>query len=201
MSDSTPRSSMSTVNRSRFTVDEFVTQCQGALGEGEPHLAIRDVLARTVNRPKFVEAGLGTRSSWCLETLHHAPDLTILHIVWPPWVDLFAHDHQMWAAIGIYGGVETNTYYRRNSDSLEVTGSRDAEAGDVLMLGSQAIHSVSNPTRQWTAALHVYGGDFFNEARTQWGSIDRPGEPFDAESTRAVLAAADQHAKDYRHSL
>ena len=150
---------------------------------------------------KFVEAELGTRSSWCLETLHHAPDLTILHIVWPPGVDLFAHDHQMWAAIGIYGGIETNTYYRRNSDSLEVTGSRDAEAGDVLMLGSQAIHSVSNPTRQWTAALHVYGGDFFNEARTQWGSIDGPGEPFDAESTRAVLAVADQRAKDYRHSL
>ena len=82
-----------------------------------------------------------------------------------------------------------------------MTGSRDAEAGDVLMLGSQAIHSVSNPTRQWTAALHVYGGDFFNEARTQWGTIDGPGEPFDAESTRAVLAAADQRAKDYRHSL
>jgi len=183
------------MTRPSFDVEEFVAECRGALGDDSPQLAVRDVLARSVNRPAGVEAALGERTSWCLETLHHAPDLTILHIVWPPAVDLYAHDHQMWAAIGIYGGIETNTYYRRNADSLEMTGTRDAKPGDVLLLGSAAIHSVSNPTRQWTAALHIYGGDFFNEPRTQWNPTTGRSEPYDADATRAVLAAADEAAK------
>jgi hypothetical protein len=34
-------------------------------------------------------------------------------VVWPPEVDLFAHDHNMWAVIGSYGGREDNRFFRR----------------------------------------------------------------------------------------
>jgi predicted metal-dependent enzyme (double-stranded beta helix superfamily) len=37
----------------------------------------------------------------------------MLNAAWPPHISLFPHDHRMWAAIGVYGGQEENTYYNR----------------------------------------------------------------------------------------
>ena len=34
--------------------------------------------------------------------------------------------------------------------------------------GPAVIHSVTNPLEQMTAAIHVYGGDFFNTPRSEW---------------------------------
>jgi predicted metal-dependent enzyme (double-stranded beta helix superfamily) len=176
-----------------FDTEQFVADCREAIATDTPQLAIRDLLGRTVSRPDALEARYGTAKTWLFDTLYCDDDLTILRIIWPPKVDLLPHDHQMWAAIGIYGGVEVNTYYRRHGDELDVTGDKTGEAGDVLMLGTDGIHSVYNPTRQWTAAFHVYGGDYFSALRTQW----REGvpEPFDVDQARATLAAADAAAK------
>jgi predicted metal-dependent enzyme (double-stranded beta helix superfamily) len=35
-------------------------------------------------------------------------------------------------------------------------------------LGAEVIHSVTNPVRRLTGALHVYGGDFFATPRSEW---------------------------------
>ena len=116
-------------------------------------------------------------------------------LVWPPLVDLFPHEHKMWSTVGIYGGVEDNTYYRRAGHSIEVNGQKRGEVGDVLLLGADGIHSVRNPTRQWTAAVHVYGGDFFSHPRLQWDPETGEAKPFAVQNARAVLAAADAQAR------
>lgn len=179
----------------RFDRETFVAECRDALAEESPQLAVRDVVERTVSDPAAVEQALGIADGWRIDVLCNDDELTIMHFVWPPSVDLFPHEHKMWSTIGIYGGIEDNTYYRRAGSCIEVTGHRRGEVGDVLLLGADGIHSVQNPTRQWTAALHVYGGDFFSHPRLQW---DLPtGEPkrFDVQNAREILAAAEARAR------
>ena len=82
---------------------------------------------------------------------------------------LFPHDHRMWAAIGVYGGQEDNTFYRRGDEGIVVSGGRELREHEVLVLGDDVIHGVTNPRdHAFTAAIHVYGGDFYAQARSEW---------------------------------
>jgi predicted metal-dependent enzyme (double-stranded beta helix superfamily) len=179
----------------RFDREGFVDDCRRGLDEDTPQLAVRDVVERAVSDPAAVRAEFGVAEGWRIEVLHNDDVLTIMHFIWPPAVDLFPHEHKMWSTIGIYGGIEDNTYFRRTGDSVEVSGHKRGNAGDVLLMGADGIHSVKNPTRQWTAALHVYGGDFFSHPRSQWDPETGEPKPFDFEDARAVLIAADARAR------
>src|SRR5580704_7627105 len=130
-----------------LTVADIVVRCQAAIAEHTPALAVHEV---------------------GITTLHNAADLTILHVAWTPGMALNPHDHRMWAVIGMYGGQEDNGFYRRAATGLEPSGGRELPAGDVLVLGDDVIHSVANTRRDFAVALHVYGGDFFNIARSEW---------------------------------
>lgn len=178
-----------------FDPQTFVEECRSALAEDAQQLAVRDVVERAVSNPTAVANALGPADGWRIEVLFNDDDLTVMHFIWPPSVDLFPHEHKMWSTIGIYGGIEDNTYFRRTTDSIEATGHRRGEVGDVLLLGVDGIHAVQNPTRQWTAALHVYGGDFFSNPRLQWDPQTGQAKPFDVQNARDVLAAADQRAR------
>jgi predicted metal-dependent enzyme (double-stranded beta helix superfamily) len=131
--------------------------------------------------------------------LHHEPDLTVIHVVWAPGMRLFPHDHRMWAAIGIYTGREDNTFYRRDHGALAESGAKALEMGDVLVLGDDAVHAVANSRDRLAGAIHVYGGDFVNEPRSQFDPVtfaERPWAMADAdrEFERANRAWA-QHAR------
>ena len=52
------------------------------------------------------------------------------------------------------------------------------------------IHSVSNPLDRLTAAIHVYGGDFVNQPRSQWGPGAREERPYDMDLAREEFAKA-----------
>ena len=178
-----------------FDVDSFVSECRASLSERRPQLAIRELVERAVAAPGAIDNAIGGPTKGGFQTLHRSPELTVLQFVWPPAVVLFPHDHRMWAAIGIYGGGEDNTFYRRVPDRIEVSGGKRLEAGDVALLGTETIHSVSNPHRQYTAAIHVYGGDYFGTPRSQWDSSGNE-EPFDVEAVRRTLAEADARAAE-----
>ena len=178
-----------------FDIDEFVADCAAAQREQQPALATREVVARAVRRPVDIDAALGTANAGGLRCLHRSTDFTVLQLVWPPGVQLFPHDHRMWAANGIYGGTEDNTFFRRSPSSIEVSGGQTLDAGDVALLGTEAIHAVANPTNRYTAAIHVYGGDYFAVPRSQWDPTTLEEQPFDVDALRAVLAAADAAAR------
>ncbi len=178
-----------------FEIDQFIADCRSALSETKPQLAVRDVVERAVSDPSSIENSLGPARGWKLEPLFHDADLTILHIVWPPTVDLFPHEHRMWSTVGVYGGTEDNTMFRRSGDNIERVGQKQGRTGDVLLMGVDGIHSVQNTTREWTGTIHVYGGDFFATSRLQWDTSTGDSAPFDVRNARANLAAAEDHAR------
>jgi predicted metal-dependent enzyme (double-stranded beta helix superfamily) len=60
----------------------------------------------------------------------------------------------------------------------------------VFSLGADAVHSVDNPTWRFTGAIHVYGGDFVNQPRSQWDPDSLVEQPYDMEQVRRVFAEA-----------
>lgn len=178
-----------------FEPQQFVAECQSALKADNPCLATQDLLARVVCEPDAILAALGEPHEAGVTTLHHAADLTVLSIVWAPRMSLHPHNHEMWACIGIYRGREDNTFYRRHGDGLRQHGNKSLTAGDTLPLGRDIIHSVSNPLDQFTAALHVYGGDFFAEPRSEWDPQTFVERPYDVEHTRQVFREANERYK------
>ena len=179
-----------------FEIDDFVAQCHAALAESQPSLAVKELVERAVADPGAIDAALGQANAGGLRCLHRSPDLTVLQLVWPPHVVLFPHDHGMWAANGIYGGVEDNHFFRRQNSTIERAGGKQLVAGDVGLLGEQVIHSVTNPRGSYTAAIHVYGGDYFGVPRSQWDTITLMEKPFDVDEVRALLDAADRRARN-----
>jgi len=181
-----------------FDIDEFVASCEAALTEAQPGLAVKEVVERAVAQPSQIDAALGTACKGGFRTLHRSATMTVLQFVWPPGVQLFPHDHRMWAANGIYGGGEDNTFYRRTPQGLQTAGGKQLEAGDVALLGAEVIHAVANPNRAYTAALHVYAGDYFATPRSQWDPTTLEEQPFDVEAVRRVLDEADARARRSR---
>jgi predicted metal-dependent enzyme (double-stranded beta helix superfamily) len=151
-----------------------------------------DVLRRVVSNGSSVAEALRPAEGG-INILHNAPDLTVLHVVWAPGMTLFPHDHLMWAAIGIYTGGEDNTFYRRagaDRRELEESGGKELREGDAIVLGDDVIHSVTNPLRAFTGAIHVYGGDFVNQPRSQWGPGPRVERPYEMDLARNQFAEA-----------
>ena len=173
-----------------LTVDDVVARCQAALAAHTPVLAVRDVLEELVGDPSRLSDTLGPVEAGGITTLHNAADLTVLRVAWTPGMSLYPHEHRMWAAIGMYGGQEDNAFFRRAPRGLEAAGGRALPAGEVLVLGDDAIHSVANSRREYAVALHVYGGDFFTVERSEWDPETYEERPRDLERTRWLFEEA-----------
>jgi predicted metal-dependent enzyme (double-stranded beta helix superfamily) len=171
-------------------VDDIVARCQAAVTEHTPVLAVRDVLGELVSDSSGLERALGPVDRGGITALHVAADLTVLHVAWTPGMALYPHDHRMWAVIGMYGGQEDNSFYRRIPGGLEQTGGRELPEGEVLLLGDDAIHSVANSRRDFAVALHVYGGDFFAAPRSEWDFGTFEERPRDLERTQRLFDEA-----------
>ena len=142
-------------------------------------------------RPSAIETALGRPHRGGLFSLHHSPELTILNVVWAPGMTIYPHEHRMWAVIGLYGGREDNTFYRRGR-ARPRRGGRRAPRGErtTALLGETVIHAVANPLRTFTGAIHVYGGDFFAAPRSEWTPDTLVERPFDMERARRTYAEA-----------
>lgn len=176
-----------------FDPERFIADCQQAMAETEPRLAIRDVLDAALREPTSIGDVLRPDKGG-VTLLHHTPELTVIHAVWPPGIQLFPHNHNMWAAIAVYAGREDNEFFRRTpagaSTITGTAGGRQLAAGDVLLLGDDVIHSVANSTSGVTAAIHVYDGDFVQHPRSAWGPGPRKERPHDMQELAKVFADA-----------
>ena len=177
-----------------FDVDEFVAACRGALDEHTPELAVKELLSEAIARPGEIEAALGTPEDGGIQTLHRSDELTVINVIWPPGMAIYPHDHQLWAVIGLYGGQEDNTFYRRNSEGqgLERAGFRELQSQDAINLGRDAIHAVHNPRQMYTGAIHIYGGDFFAKPRSEWADESSPEMPYSVEGAMRAFADANE---------
>ena len=94
----------------KFDLDQFVSYCKKARRERTPQAAIREILARAVSDRASVLSTLGEPKRAEMQKLYRASDLTILNVIWAPWMTLLPHNHRMWAVIGIYTGREDNIF-------------------------------------------------------------------------------------------
>lgn len=183
---------------STFDLQRFIGDCQSALREDTPERAIRDLTQRAVCEPVALVNTLGEPKRAEIQRLHHAADLTILNVIWAPRMTLMPHDHRMWAVIGVYSGREDNIFWRRMGqeaqDRIEAAGARALSKGDVVSLGRDIIHSVTNPIPRLTAALHIYGGDFFAQRRSEWDPETLLEQPFDVQNALRQFEEANARA-------
>ena len=181
-----------------FDKDRFIQDCRAALKERAPNLAMQEVVSRAASEPGAILAALGEPEAAGANVLYRADDLTIIQAVWAPLMQVYPHDHQTWAVIGIYGGQEDNSFYRRRKDGpgLELVNARSVAEAETISLGADAIHAVTNPRRKFTSAIHVYGGDFFTIPRSEWDTPEASEQPYSVDRAMRTFAEANERAKE-----
>ena len=178
-----------------FHKERFIEDCRAAPKESDAHAAIRELVARAVSDPADIVRALGKPQRAGVDTLYKADDLTILNLCWGPRMVFKPHDHRMWAVIGIYGGREENTFFRRGEHGLTRHGTKEMNAGDTIPLGAAIIHAVTNPLDQITGALHVYGGDFFGTPRSEWHPTTFQEQPYSVEDTMRAFEESNERLR------
>ena len=170
-----------------FDTEQLISDCRAALSEHDAHAAVDEVVKRAVSEPGQIIRSLGKPQRAGIQTLYQTPELTIINVLWGPHMNLHPHDHRMWAVIGVYGGREDNTFYRRSENGLVKHGIKVLEDRDTIALGETVIHSVANPLDTITAAIHVYPGDFFDTPRSEWDPQTFEEHPYDVEHTLRIF--------------
>lgn len=160
-------------------VERFLEDLRSAVDEGQD--AVNEVLGRATSDPQSVLAGLGEPRTAGVQTLHRADDLTVLNVIWAPYMMLLPHNHNMWASISIYTGREDNILWQREGSSIRAKRAASLMEKQVFSLGRNGIHSVINPIPRLTGAIHVYGGDFFAPGRSEWDAETLAERPFDVD--------------------
>jgi predicted metal-dependent enzyme (double-stranded beta helix superfamily) len=184
---------------SKLDVARLIEDVKRARREKDSQKAVEEVLQRTVSDPAAVIAGIGEPSEAGIHTIHRGDDVTILNVVWSPLMVLLPHNHNMWASIGIYTGREDNILWRRKGGGLiEAASAAAVSEKKVFGLPADAIHSVTNPIRRLTGALHIYGGDFFAPGRSEWDAETLLERPFDLEAARRTFREANERFKAVR---
>ena len=177
-----------------FDLERFIEDCREAVHEDKTHKVAREVVARAVSDPGGVLKGIGEPRRAEVQKLHHAPDLTILNVVWGPGMTVRPHNHLMWAVIGVYTGRENNIFWRRLAGEaggkIEAAGAKSLGPRDAEPLGRDIIHTVTNPIDRLTGAIHVYGGDFFATPRSEWDPETLVEGPFDVQTTMRMFEEA-----------
>lgn len=165
-----------------FDLDQFIADLRTARTERSGQ-AVKEVVARAVSDPAALLRCIGEPEKPSLQVLLSAPDLTVLNIVWSPKQMTLPHDHRMTAVIGMYGGREDNTFWRRipnpSTFQIEAAGGQALGTGDVTILGRDVIHSVVNPLAKLSGAIHVYNGDFLSQQRSMWDAETLVEAPYD----------------------
>jgi predicted metal-dependent enzyme (double-stranded beta helix superfamily) len=179
-----------------FELERFIEDCRRALGEQTPHAAVREIIAAAVSQPGQVLKSLGEPKLAQIQTLYRSDSLTILNVLWGPGMILYPHDHRMWAVIGIYSGREDNSFYRRSESGLLAHGVKTLDVKDTIPLGEAVIHAVTNPLDRITAAVHIYGGDFFATPRSEWDPRTFQERPFDIDHARKVFEESNRRLVD-----
>ncbi len=178
-----------------FDLDAFIDDCTAAVDGPEPEQAVRQLIERAVAASAVERALPAERSE--LVVIHRSLELTILKVIWGPGMRLSPHDHRMWAAIGVYGGIEDNSFFIRSEEGIAPSGGTRLETGSALVLDDKVIHSVANPSAsEFTGAIHVYGGDFVATPRSMWDPITLDEESADLSAFKRLFEQSNSNARD-----
>jgi len=160
-----------------FNLNRFIDACLEGASDATPTESVRQLLQAAVGDPSLGAAMPATQQDETL--LHASAGLTIYSLRLTPRIHYPPHDHRMTAVIGLYEGVETNYFYRREGPRLSRATVSVSRAPEVVVLPPDAIHSVANPGRIYSRAIHVYFGPLTQVTRSVWAVDGTQERPFD----------------------
>jgi predicted metal-dependent enzyme (double-stranded beta helix superfamily) len=163
-----------------FDLQDFIDRCQRLVRSREPAKQVLGLMRNAVKEPEPMKKAIAPAARLSDAYLFRSEDLLVLNATVPPHFVSPAHDHRIWAVIGIYEGQENNTFYRRSSTELEEVGRREVLCRDAVLLGPEVIHAIANPLRSATLGLHVYGGDLSAIERSMWHPYTGEELPYDS---------------------
>lgn len=163
-----------------FDLQKFVEDCRDLLTDAKPTEGIKELIREAISDPDGVKNAF--ENAEALE--RQGPitfafrdfELSIADVTTPSGLRSPAHNHKMWAVIGVYEGQEHNRFFQYEGDRLIEEGERLLKHGDIAVLHPEAIHAIYNPLPTSSSAIHVYGGDLVNRPdRSMWNpqTIDR----------------------------
>ena len=146
-----------------FDLQRFIAECRAALTTPNPARDIEALVQSAIADPAGVKKAFANAQQaervGPVTFAYRDASLTVADVTTPPKLKSPAHNHKMWAVIGVYTGQELNRFYRDENGTLREQGQRLLKEGDVAVLGVDAIHAIANPLPTASSALHVYGGD------------------------------------------
>jgi predicted metal-dependent enzyme (double-stranded beta helix superfamily) len=142
-----------------FEIEHLVAELRQAALAENPRAAVKDVLEAAVADPTRMRAQMPEYEENDV-ILHEDETVSIWHCRFMPGQTVPPHDHQMLATIGVYSGAERNDFYQAHPDTGGIQKSSEVvlEAGNVLQIGPNAIHSVGCASEEPCLGIHVYLG-------------------------------------------
>jgi predicted metal-dependent enzyme (double-stranded beta helix superfamily) len=167
-----------------FNLQQFIETCRKALTEKEPSQRIKALVEEAIANPDEIRDAFlnaeGMERQGPISFACRDADLTIADVTTPPGLRSPAHNHNMWAVIGVYEGQEHNRFYRYQNGDLHEHGERLLEQGELVGLEPETIHAIFNPIPTPSSAIHVYGGDLVErQNRSMWNPHSLKEEPYD----------------------
>ena len=167
-----------------FDLQHFVKECQLALDDPKPAKAVEALVKEAISDPEAVRGAFqkadNVEQQGPITFAWRDSSLSVTDVTTPPGLKSPAHNHNMWAVIGVYDGQEHNKFFRDENEQLLEKGERLLQEGDVAVLGPEAIHAIANPLSTVSGALHVYGGDLVDQPnRSMWNPHTDEREDYD----------------------
>jgi predicted metal-dependent enzyme (double-stranded beta helix superfamily) len=177
----------------KFDLEKFISDCKAATEQDNPREVILGLVKDAIANPQGLAAAVGYHNKSTYDKIFVSDDLVIVNVVWSPGLSIIPHNHNCWAVIGVYVGQEKNIFWQRIKDDdngkIQEAGNKIINAGESVKLGSNIIHSITNPTNEYTGAIHVYGGDIFKIDRSEWDTTTLHEAPYDACKAMAGFAS------------
>ena len=172
-----------------FDADRFVLRCRSALRAEDVLAELAAVVADALVDRAALRSALASGEGLRVSVLCEGPELSVVQFVSPRDFAFPPHDHAMVSAVGVYAGAEQNVYYEADGATLRESRRRLLSAGEVAVHAADVIHSIASVGEEPLAALHVYGGDFFHAARSEWRGSPFARHDYDTARLRALAAS------------
>lgn len=178
-----------TEQQSTFSINQLVDDLKTAALRGNARAQVKSILERTVKDPQWVGTSIPDYADDDV-ILFEDDSVSIWHCRFLMGLSVPAHDHQMVATIAVYQGAERNVMWV-NSDTggIEQKSEIFVNAGDVLQLGPNAIHSVSSAVDVDSCAIHVYLGKLTTVKRSLFDTKKGTVLQFDDENYQRLISA------------
>lgn len=142
-----------------FDLDKLVQDLRAAAIQPSAHHAIKALLEQAVADPEAMAEAMPEFADNDV-ILHEDETVSIWHCRFMPGQTVPAHDHQMFATIGVYHGAERNHFFEADTETGGIRQSSEVvlSAGNVLQIGPSAIHAVGCASDAPCMGIHVYLG-------------------------------------------